>query len=117
MDLVLELGEDAFLSRLYWWFIAEEQWPRSHWTRQSVGLYIMSFIFANALYLLVSGLDYWCFFDRASLHTDKRYLKAQVKKEIMVSLKGFPLITLLFNPFFLLEVGLLLVSIHLCGRY
>ncbi|GAA5896076.1 C-5 sterol desaturase [Sporobolomyces salmoneus] len=71
--------------------------------RQSISLYAITYVGILLLYFSVATLSYYLIFDhRMKLHP--RYLKDQVRKEIMYSLDAFPVLDLLTLPWFVGDV-------------
>lgn len=71
--------------------------------RQFLSLFLLTLTFAFVLYFLSASLSYFCFFDR-TLERHPRFLKNQIRKEIALSISGFPLTTLVTVPWFVGEV-------------
>lgn len=78
-------------------------WPRDYLPRQIVSLTILTLIGANALYFLFASLSYKFIFNHEMMR-HPRFLKNQVRQEIMCSLWAFPGMTLLTLPWFMGEV-------------
>ncbi|CAG7846668.1 Lathosterol oxidase; AltName: Full=C-5 sterol desaturase; AltName: Full=Delta(7)-sterol 5-desaturase; AltName: Full=Delta(7)-sterol C5(6)-desaturase; AltName: Full=Lathosterol 5-desaturase; AltName: Full=Sterol-C5-desaturase [Serendipita indica DSM 11827] len=78
-------------------------WPRSYIPRQLISISIITLIGIHILYFLFATLSYYFIFDHRMMK-HPRFLKNQVRLEIMSSLKAFPGITLLTLPFFQAEV-------------
>lgn len=71
--------------------------------RQSISLYAITYVGIFLLYFSVATLSYYLIFDhRMKLHP--RYLKDQVRKEILFSLDAFPVLDLLTLPWFVGDV-------------
>jgi lathosterol oxidase len=78
-------------------------WPRDYVPRQIVSLTILTLLGANALYFLFASLSYKFIFNHEMMR-HPRFLKNQVRQEIMCSLWAFPGMTILTLPWFLGEV-------------
>ncbi|GAA95332.1 uncharacterized protein L969DRAFT_84926 [Mixia osmundae IAM 14324] len=92
----------------------ESAWPRDDWRRQYISLYAMVLVSIFTLYFIVAGLSYRYVFDKRMMK-HPRFLKNQVKLEILSSLNAFPWLDLMTTPWFLGEVrgySLLYDSIH-----
>ena len=78
-------------------------WPRDYMPRQIISLTILTIIGSHFLYFFFSYLSYRFIFNHDMMKHPK-FLKNQVKLEIICSLKAFPLMTALTVPFFVGEV-------------
>ncbi|KAK1622863.1 fatty acid hydroxylase [Colletotrichum phormii] len=78
-------------------------WPRDSILRQTISLLAITQIGACALYWIFSPLSYYYIFDRR-LEYHPRFLKNQIRQEIISSMKAVPVINILTLPFFLAEV-------------
>ncbi|EGS22426.1 uncharacterized protein CTHT_0019590 [Thermochaetoides thermophila DSM 1495] len=78
-------------------------WPRDNILRQCISLFIITQIGATALYFVFSALSYYFVFDRR-LEYHPKFLKNQVRQEIVSSMWAVPFINILTLPFFLAEV-------------
>ncbi|KAH8196208.1 hypothetical protein TruAng_009624 [Truncatella angustata] len=78
-------------------------WQRDNIWRQTLTLYMLTWIFGTVLYLICATLSYVFIFDKATLKHPK-VLKNQVSLEIKHALASTPYIALLTTPLFLLEV-------------
>jgi len=78
-------------------------WPRTYIPRQLLSLSIVTLIGIHVLYFLFAGLSYYFIFNHKMMK-HPRFLKNQIRKEILCSLKAFPGMTLLTLPFFQAEV-------------
>ncbi len=78
-------------------------WPRDSIVRQITSILVLTQIGATSLYLIFSALSYYFIFDRR-LEYHPRFLKRQVRQEIISSLSAVPWINLLTLPVFLAEV-------------
>lgn len=79
------------------------QWARDNVYRQIVSILVLTQLGATSLYLIFSALSYYSVFDRR-LEYHPRFLKNQVRQEIISSLSAVPFINLLTLPVFLAEV-------------
>lgn len=89
----VEPSQYAYMSR----------WPRDSLIRQTISLYILTWLFGMAIYLIVASLSYVFIFDKSTMQHPK-FLKNQVSKEIKHALTSIPTIAILTIPFFILEV-------------
>lgn len=78
-------------------------WPRTYIPRQLLSLSIITLIGIHVLYFLFAALSYYFIFNHEMMK-HPRFLKNQIRKEILCSLKAFPGMTLLTLPFFQAEV-------------
>ncbi|GJE94871.1 sterol desaturase family protein [Phanerochaete sordida] len=78
-------------------------WPRDYILRQLISLSAFTFIGIHILYFLFAGISYAFIFNHEMMK-HPRFLKNQVKLEIMTSLKAFPAMIALTIPWFLAEV-------------
>ncbi|KAL3425662.1 c-5 sterol desaturase [Phlyctema vagabunda] len=78
-------------------------WTRDNIYRQSVSLYLVTWLAGAAIYFVVSSLSYVFIFDKTTFKHPK-FLKNQVSMEIKQAVSAMPTIALLTTPFFLLEV-------------
>ena len=78
-------------------------WPRTYIPRQLLSLSIITLIGIHVLYFLFATLSYYFIFNHEMMK-HPRFLKHQIRKEILCSLKAFPGMTLLTLPFFQAEV-------------
>ena len=114
MDLVLDLADeylfDQFVPSAKNATFVEQipllniyAFPRDDIYRQFSSLFIITLIFAYFFYFLFSGLSYYFVFDH-ELMKHPKYLENQIRKEIRLSVWGFPITTLVTVPWFLGEV-------------
>ncbi|KIY71924.1 C5-sterol desaturase [Cylindrobasidium torrendii FP15055 ss-10] len=75
-------------------------WPRDYIPRQLVSVFILSLIGVVLLYFSTAWASYHWFFDHDVMNHPK-FLKNQVRKEIMCSLKAFPGMIALTLPWFM----------------
>lgn len=125
MDVALEFLDPLILDKAYAWALPSSslsidssngtsphkfspahttsQWPRDNIYRQIISILALTQIGATSLYLVFSALSYYLVFDRR-LEYHPRFLKNQVRQEIMSSFSAVPFINLLTLPIFLAEV-------------
>lgn len=124
MDVALEFLNPLVLDKAYAWALPASdlslgnssysefsaakdaptsQWPRDNIYRQIVSILVITQLGATLLYLFFSSLSYYFVFDRR-LEYHPRFLKNQVRQEIVSSLSAVPFINLLTLPIFLAEV-------------
>ena len=78
-------------------------WPREYIPRQCLSLILTTLVGVHLLYFLFSTFSYYLIFDHAMMK-HPRFLKNQVRQEIMMSLRSFPVMMLLTLPWFEGEV-------------
>ena len=78
-------------------------WARDNIVRQCISILIITQIGATSLYWIFSALSYYFIFDRR-LEYHPRFLKNQIRQEIISSMNAVPFINILTLPFFLAEV-------------
>ncbi|KAI0635735.1 hypothetical protein C8Q77DRAFT_1155502 [Trametes polyzona] len=78
-------------------------WPRDYLPRQAISLFVITLVGVHALYFIFSGLSYQYIFDHKMMK-HPRFLKNQIKLEIQMSLRAFPMMTVLTLPWFLGDV-------------
>lgn len=82
----------------------EVSWlPRDNIVRQTISLYVITYIGIILLYFSGAGFSYYFLFNK-ELKKHPLYLKDQVKLEIQSSLRAFPMLDLLTIPWFVAEV-------------
>lgn len=84
-------------------FASVSAWPRDYIPRQCLSLIATTLVGVHVLYFLFSTFSYYLVFDHAMMK-HPRFLKNQVRQEIMMSLKSFPVMMLLTLPWFEGEV-------------
>jgi lathosterol oxidase len=121
MDVALEFLDPLVLDKAYAWALpssdfglsntsysnlsavntaATSQWPRDNIYRQILSILVITQLGATSLYLFFSALSYYFVFDRR-LEYHPRFLKNQVRQEIISSLSAVPFINFLTLPIFL----------------
>lgn len=78
-------------------------WPRDYIPRQLLSLMVITLIGIHLLYFVFTTLSYYLIFNHEMMK-HPRFLKNQVRQEIIFSLKAFPVMMLLTLPWFLAEV-------------
>lgn len=101
MDVVLAAADSVCLDAA--WQHIQPAWNRDHVVRQAVSLYVITMVGVLLLYFGVAGLSYAFLFDKR-MEKHPRFLKQQKRKEVMMSLKGFPWLDIMTLPWFLGEV-------------
>lgn len=81
----------------------ESAWPRDNIFRQCASILLITQIGATLLYWVFSAFSYYFIFDRR-LEYHPRFLKNQIRQEIMSSMNAVPWINIMTLPFFLAEV-------------
>ncbi|KAI9716304.1 MAG: c-5 sterol desaturase [Chrysothrix sp. TS-e1954] len=79
------------------------QWPRNNVYRQTLSLYIITWLFGAVVYFICASLSYVFVFDKTTFKHPK-YLKNQIPQEIKTTLIALPTMAVATVPFFLLEV-------------
>jgi lathosterol oxidase len=78
-------------------------WPRDYIPRQIISLFVITIIGIHILYYLFAGFSYYFVFNHEMMR-HPRFLKNQVRKEIIQSESSFPGMILLTLPWFFGEV-------------
>ena len=81
----------------------QSAWPRDHIPRQLLSLIVVTLIGIHLLYFIFAGLSFKLIFNHDMMR-HPRFLKNQIKLEILCSVKAFPGMTLLTLPWFQAEV-------------
>ncbi|KAM0820812.1 hypothetical protein AB5N19_06632 [Seiridium cardinale] len=79
------------------------EWSRDSVYRQSLNLFLITWIFGLITYFLFATLSYIFVFDKETFNHPK-YLKNQIRLEIKQTMISMPYMSLLTVPFFLAEV-------------
>ncbi|KAK9359153.1 hypothetical protein V1504DRAFT_458844 [Lipomyces starkeyi] len=77
--------------------------PRTNIVRQSISLFLITWIFGVLLYFLFASLSYFLIFDKRTMDHPK-YLKNQMRMEIQQALSSVPWMSLYTVPWFLAEI-------------
>ncbi|KAF5964343.1 C-5 sterol desaturase [Fusarium coicis] len=91
--ITLEPAEEAYMSA----------WDRDNPLRQALTLYLITWIFGLLVYFIVATLSYIFIFDKRTFD-HPRFIKNQVRLEIIAANKAMPVMAIITAPFFLLEV-------------
>ncbi|SPO04352.1 related to sterol delta 5,6-desaturase [Cephalotrichum gorgonifer] len=115
MDVALELLDPLILDKAYAYLVPAEPalnatafspavsaWPRDHMLRQIISILTITQLGATSLYFIFSALSYYYVFDRR-LEYHPRFLKNQIRQEIVSSMSAVPFINILTLPWFLGE--------------
>ncbi|KAJ7592952.1 fatty acid hydroxylase [Mycena floridula] len=78
-------------------------WPRNYIPRQLLSLTVITLVGIHLLYFIFATLSYYFIFNHEMMKHPK-FLKNQVRLEIMTSLRAFPAIMMLTLPVFQAEV-------------
>jgi len=78
-------------------------WPRDYIPRQCLSLIVATLVGVHLLYFVFSTFSYYFVFDHEMMK-HPRFLKNQVRQEIVMSLQSFPVMMLLTLPWFEAEV-------------
>ena len=81
----------------------QSAWPRDYIPRQLLSLIVVTLIGIHLLYFIFAGLSFQFIFNHDMMR-HPRFLKNQIRNEIIASLKAFPGMTLLTLPWFQAEV-------------
>ncbi|CAG8517882.1 18229_t:CDS:10, partial [Acaulospora morrowiae] len=118
MDIVLDFADEYFFNDLYVRFFPVSltnnstfeipnknlsTLPRDNVYRQFLTLFILTTVFAYFFYFFFSTISYIFVFDK-ELMKHPKFIKNQIRKEIRLSVLGFPLTSLVTVPWFLGEV-------------
>lgn len=77
-------------------------WPRDDIRRQAISLAVMTQIGVYLLYFGIAGFSYYFLFDHRMMR-HPRFLKGQVRREISMSMSGFPWLNMMTLPWFVAE--------------
>ncbi|KAF3491126.1 lathosterol oxidase [Arthroderma uncinatum] len=115
MDVAIDFLDPLVFDKAYAYFVPAatsnaatssnsiSAWPRDSVLRQCISILVITQIGATMLYWVFSALSYYFVFDRR-LEYHPRFLKNQVRQEIVSSMMAVPWINILTLPFFLAEV-------------
>ncbi|KAL2850857.1 hypothetical protein BJX68DRAFT_255035 [Aspergillus pseudodeflectus] len=84
-------------------YVDASLWKRDHIVRQATSLFLISWIFALAMYLIGSTIVYHTMFDKRLLR-HPQFLPNQIRLEIQQGVSAIPVIAVLTTPFFLAEI-------------
>lgn len=84
-------------------YAALSEFPRNDWRRQLVSLSLITWVFGFLLYFLTATFSYVFIFDKRTFDHPK-FLKNQIRQEIITTMKSIPFMALLTAPAFLAEV-------------
>ncbi|GAB1318052.1 c-5 sterol desaturase [Madurella fahalii] len=84
-------------------YASASAWSRDNILRQCISILVITQLGATSLYWIFSALSYYFIFDRRLEH-HPRFLKNQIRQEMISSMKAVPFINILTLPFFLAEV-------------
>ncbi|KAI4200650.1 MAG: hypothetical protein LQ350_003791 [Teloschistes chrysophthalmus] len=79
------------------------EWPRDDIWRQTLSLYLITWLFGLVVYFIFASLSYLFIFDHATF-THPKYLKNQVRLEIKQASIALPIMAIFTVPFFVGEV-------------
>ncbi|KAF8471979.1 hypothetical protein BDZ91DRAFT_485300 [Kalaharituber pfeilii] len=79
------------------------QWERGDWKRQAMSLFLITWLFGLVIYYIGATLSYIFVFDKRTFNHPK-FLKNQIRQEIMQTNKALPVMAIFTTPFFLAEV-------------
>nr|DBA16597.1 TPA: hypothetical protein GDO54_003975 [Pyxicephalus adspersus] len=99
MDLVLNAADHYFFTP----YIYPASWPEDESIRQIISLLIVTNLGGFIIYLLFGALSYYFVFDH-SLMKHPQFLKNQVRREIIFSLKSMPWMSVPTVALFFAEV-------------
>ncbi|KAI0077868.1 hypothetical protein K474DRAFT_1747658 [Panus rudis PR-1116 ss-1] len=95
--------EDVLLSLPSTSMPSTSAWPRDYILRQAISLTAITMIGIHLLYFIFASLSYYFIFNHEMMK-HPRFLKNQVRQEIMCSVKAFPGMMALTLPWFVAEV-------------
>jgi len=78
-------------------------WPRDNIWRQTLSLYLITWLFGALLYFVCATLSYIFIFDKMTVYHPK-YLKNQIRLEITQTMVAMPIMAIFTVPFFIAEV-------------
>ncbi|KAI9810968.1 MAG: c-5 sterol desaturase [Pycnora praestabilis] len=78
-------------------------WPRDNIYRQSLSLFLITWIFGLFVYFAFATLSYVFVFDKATFSHPK-YIKNQIRQEIRQTMEALPVMAIFTVPFFVAEV-------------
>lgn len=81
----------------------QSEWDRDNIWRQLITLYFITWFFGLAVYFIVAALSYVFIFDKRTLN-HPRFLKNQVRLEMIQANKSMPIMAIVTAPLFVLEV-------------
>ncbi|KAL4910646.1 hypothetical protein BDW74DRAFT_1065 [Aspergillus multicolor] len=84
-------------------YVDASMWKRDAIVRQSISLFLISWVFGSAMYLIGSVIVYHTMFDKRLLR-HPHFLPNQIRLEIKQGVTSIPVIAILTAPFFLAEV-------------
>lgn len=99
MDLVLSVADHYFFTP----YVYPASWPEDNIIRQTISLLIVTNLGAYILYFFCATLSYYFVYDH-SLMKHPQFLKNQVYREIMFTVKSLPWISIPTISLFLLEL-------------
>ncbi|CAL1716814.1 unnamed protein product [Somion occarium] len=97
------LPEDLLLSPTHTSIPLTSAWPRDYIPRQIISLSVVTMVGIYLLYFVFATLSYFYIFNHEMMK-HPRFLKNQVRQEIMCSVKAFPGMMALTMPWFMGEV-------------
>jgi len=100
MDVVLNGLDSMVLDGL--WSKMQPEWERDNVYRQAISLYAITLVGVWILYFGIATFSYHVMFDKRMMK-HPRFIKGQVKMEIAMASKGFPILDLMTLPWFLGE--------------
>ncbi|EEY22541.1 C-5 sterol desaturase [Verticillium alfalfae VaMs.102] len=78
-------------------------WNRDNIVRQLITLYTITVVFGFLIYFIFASLSYVFIFDKKNL-THPKFLKDQIRLEMMQAIQAMPVMALFTAPMFVLEV-------------
>jgi len=99
MDVALKTVDEYIFTP----YVYPTNWSEDWWARQFLTLFVVVNLGAYLMYFSLSTLSYYTTFDH-SLMRDKKFLENQVLKEIIVTCKSIPLMSIPTNALFLAEI-------------
>ena len=97
------LPADSFIQPALSTLSSTSAWPRDYLIRQTISLTLIVLAGIHVIYFLFAYLSYKFIFNHEMMK-HPRFLKGQVRQEIITSLKAFPTMILMTMPWFVAEV-------------
>ena len=98
MDVTLQLADYYILDAVY-----PQNWQKDDIYRQIISLFFITWLGGLAIYYIFATLNFYFIFDK-QLMKHPKFLKNQINKEIILSMKSMPVMAILTVPWFLGEV-------------
>jgi len=99
MDVALNAADQYFFTP----YVYPSTWAEDWWVRQCISLFVFVNLGAFLMYFALSTLSFYTTYDR-SLMKDKKFLENQIAKEIAVTCKSIPLMSIPTIALFVAEI-------------